>query len=195
MKKVIKKYWGIGLIIVLVSSLFISAAPVSAADPLNWEFKVDSPSGAVWGLAPGTNILDYDVNGGTMYAALGTYLVQTTGFGVWTNITSRLPAAGVGDVVELNDIDTVDFVAMAPDDANVVVAVDATANGTSNAAVAISINGGASFTTMNFVGTATTTLYGVEVSPVVTGGIRYIAVFGSDTATNDPVLYYYNYGS
>ncbi len=189
MKKVIKKYWGIGLIIVLISSLFIAAAPVSAADPLNWEPKTDSPSGAVWGLAPGTDILDFDVNGATMYAALGTYLVQTTG-GPWANITSRLPVAGVGGVTEANDIDDIDFVAIAPDDPNVVVVVDSTANGT----VAISTNGGASFSPMNLPNSATTVLSGVEISPMVTGGVRYIAVFGRSDTSNDPILYYYNYG-
>jgi len=182
---------------VLLTSLFIAAAPASGADPLNWEFKTDSPSGAVWGLAPDTDVTDYDVNGATMYAALRSatnsadYLVQTTGFGVWTNITTRLPTAGVLGITEANDIDDIDFVAMAPDDPSVVVVADSTGNGT----VAISVNAGASFSTMNFPGTSTTTILGIAVSPMVTGGIRYIAAYGRSGTSNDPALFYYNYGA
>jgi hypothetical protein len=202
MKKIIRKFWGVGLILMLLSTLFMAAAPVSAADPLMWNYKFDTPGGAAWGLAPGTDITDFAVSadGMVIYAAVKsattTYLLQTTAGAAmgWSNISSRLPVFGVTPgVTELNDIDTVDYVALAPDDPNIVVVVDSTANATSNAGVAISANGGASFSTMGFVGTTTTVLSGVSISPLVTGGFRYIAVFGTDGTV--PVVYYYNYGA
>ena len=75
MKKFITKFWGLGLIIVLLSSLFIAAAPTSAADPLNWEVKTDAPSPLFGVLAPGTDVVDYDVapDGMTMYAITRSY--------------------------------------------------------------------------------------------------------------------------
>jgi len=73
MKKFITKFWGVGLIIVLLSSLFVAGAPVSAADPLNWESKSDAPSSMFGVLAPGTDVVDYDVNGFTMYAITRAY--------------------------------------------------------------------------------------------------------------------------
>ncbi len=201
MKRIIKKFWGVGLILMLLSTLFIAATPVSAADPLMWNYKFDTPGGATWGLAPGSDIKDFAVSadGTVMYAAVSTatasYLLQTTSGAAmgWSDISARLPTAGVAGVTEVYDIDTVDYVAIAPDDPNIVVVVDATANATSNAAVAISSNGGSTFSTMGFVGTAATVLSGVAVSPVVTGGFRYIAVFGTDGAS--PILWYYNYGA
>jgi len=203
MKRIITKFWGVGLILMLLSTLFIAATPVSAADPLTWNFKVDAPSGAVWNMAPGTDITDFDVNGMTMYAAVlqnassATYLLQSTfGGGMWSDITARLPGKAAGSVTnELYDIDTVDMVAMAPDDPNVVVVVDSSSNATDQVGVAISANGGATWSSMGSIGALTTTqLKGVSISPVVTGGIRYVSVYGTN-GTDTPVLYYYNYGA
>jgi hypothetical protein len=201
MKKIIRKFWGVGLILVLLSTLFIAAAPVSSGlfDPLTWEPHIDAPSAATWGLAPGTDILDFaaSADGMVIYAlaktATTTYLLQTTsgaGGPGWTNISSRLPAV----VTNYN----LNYVALAPDDPNTIV-VGASANGTATAGLAISVNGGATFTSMNFesvVTSAVATLQGVSVSPMVTGGFRYIAAFGAITGTNDSsFLYYYNYGA
>lgn len=188
MKKIIKKFWGVGLIVVLLSSLFVVAAPVSAADPLNWEMKIDAPSAIFYGLASGTDVLDYAFSGTTGYAAIGTKLLQTSnGGGMWADITSRLPA---GVLV------TVDYVTLAPDDANVVLVADATP--AAGVAVAISVNGGATFTSMGTIsGPATgvvTAINGIAVSPVVTGGVRYIVVNGIDAGGNAGV-FYYNYGA
>jgi hypothetical protein len=204
MKRIITKFWGVGLILMLLSTLFMAATPVSAADALMWNYKFDTPGGGSWGLAPGTDIRDFAVSadGMTIYASANTtsanYLLQTTSGAAagWSDITSRLPTAGVTPgVTEFFDIDSVDYVALAPDDPNVVVVVDSTANATDHAAVAVSTNGGSTFSTMGFVGTDYTVFSGVSVSPIVTGGYRYIAVFGRDTNTKLPVLWYYNYGA
>jgi photosystem II stability/assembly factor-like uncharacterized protein len=187
MKKIIKKFWGVGLIVVLLSSLFIAAAPVSAADPLNWEAKLDAPSSLFSVLSPGSDVLDYAFSGTTGYAVTGTKLLQTsTGGGMWADISARLPALA-----------SIDYVALAPDDPNVViVATSAPAGGV---AVAISVNGGATFTSMgvllsqSLAATVVATVNGISVSPTVTGGIRYIVVYGIDSAGNAAV-FYYNYG-
>jgi hypothetical protein len=42
---------------------------------------------------------------------------------------------------------------------------------------------------------ATQAIKGVDISALVTGGFRYVSVFGSTTGTNDAVLYYFNYGA
>jgi hypothetical protein len=145
MKKMIKKFWGVGLIVVLLSSLFVVAAPVSAADPLNWEAKLGAPSTLFYGLYPDSDVNDFAVSGPTMYAATNVaatwkLLQSTTGGAMWADITTRLPA-GV--------MDQVNFVTMAPDDPNVVVVADATP--TAGVGVAISVNGGASFTSMGVI--------------------------------------------
>ncbi len=44
MKKIIKKFWGVGLVLMLLSTLFIMAAPVSAADPLMWNYNLIPPA-------------------------------------------------------------------------------------------------------------------------------------------------------
>jgi hypothetical protein len=189
MKKIIKKFWGVGLIVVLLSSLFVAAAPVSAADPLNWEYKTDAPTWLFYGLDAGSDVLDYAFSGMTGYAATGAMLLQSgTGGGIWADITSRLPA----------DISTVNYVTMAPDDPNVVLVGDAIPS--SGLCLAISVNGGATFTSMGIVSSSNTTgahtataINGITVSPVVTGGIRYIVAYGNDGTHAG--LYFYNYGA
>jgi hypothetical protein len=201
MKKLIKKFWGVGLIIILLSSMLVIATPAAAADPLQWNLKVDEPSAAAWGLAPGTNIVSYDVDstGMTMYAAVtygtGGFLLQSlTGGASWNNLSARLPVGGVGGVLEANDIDAIDLVAIAPDDPNTVVVVDTSSNTTDYVGAAISTNGGASFSSMGTIGAINSTaISGVAISPLVTGNIRYIALYGNDSGT--PVIYYYNYGA
>ncbi len=71
MKKSIKKFWGVVLVVVMLSTLLVMTTPAAAADPLAWQYKVDQPSGLFFGLAPGTNVIDYAVSGMTMYAVTG----------------------------------------------------------------------------------------------------------------------------
>jgi len=101
--KILKKVWGIGLVLILAASLLLAAAPAQAADPLNWENKTDAPSAIPFNtLAPGTDIVDYDINGSTMYAITRSYLgvnaLVTTAFdGTVTytfNYTNQFGTAG-----------------------------------------------------------------------------------------------------
>ena len=196
MKKIIRKFWGIGIIVVLLSSLLVAAVPVSAADPLNWEAKTDAPAAIPFAvLAPGTDVVDFAVNGMTMYAVTGVapgagtkaVMQSTSGGAMWTDVSTRMPASG--------DIGTADFVTMAPDDPTFIVVADATP--AAGLCAAISTNGGATWSSMGAVRSSTnvnvTGVKGVTISPIVTGGFRYIAIYG--TAGADlPGLYYYNYG-
>jgi hypothetical protein len=194
MKKAIIKLWGIGLVVVLLSSLFIAAAPVSAADPLNWEMKIDAPSSKAgnYTLAPGTTIYDYDFDSSamTMYAVTGTGVYQSNAGGSKSSqISSRLPA-GL--------ITSIQHVAMAPDDPNVVVVAG-------NTKAAISTDGGATWASMgtiqNSSGNETiNTILGLEISPLVTGNYRYVAVYGYDAAGANAsdagaAIFYYNFGA
>jgi hypothetical protein len=194
MKKFIKRFWGVGLVVIILSSLFVSAAPVFAADPLRWESKSGGPSPAFNAISNGNTVLSFAVasNAATMYAATvnasgtgGKLWQSVNGGSVWTEITSRLP--------NYMSFGSVRFVALAPDDANILVVV--TNNATTGNNVIISTNGGTTFTDMVLTTVATQSVKGLNVSALVTGGFRYIAVYGSTTGTNDAELYYYNYGS
>jgi hypothetical protein len=87
MKKAIKKFWGVGLIVIILSTLFIAAAPaspVAAANPLTWNTE------AIPGL-PGYVLLESDgihdmavaPDGTTIYATLADeYVYKSTNAGV-----------------------------------------------------------------------------------------------------------------
>ncbi len=189
MKK-IKKFWGIGLILVLLATMVFSTAPVQAANPLNWEPILSAPASIPFNvLAPGIDIVDFDMNGSVAYAVTGAALYQSTSGGaMWSNITPRLALAGA------------DYVAIAPDDTDVIVVADATP--AAGVGVQISINGGVSFTSMGtiegLVGDPVTAINGIAISPTIAGGVRYIAVYGAHGAgasTELGAIYYYNYGA
>jgi hypothetical protein len=200
MKRIIRKFWGIALVVVMISTLLITVTPAAAADPLNWEYKIDQPSGLFAGLNPGSDVVDYAVSGPTMYAVTGRVplavpvpgtpgaLYQSaSGGAMWTDISVRISA--------LADIGTTDFVAMAPDDPNFVIVADATP--AAGLCAAISTNGGATWSSMGIVQSSTavavTGVKGIAISPLVTGGFRYIAIYGTAGA-GAPGLYYYSYG-
>ncbi len=186
MKKFIKRFWGVGLIVIILSSLFVSAAPVSAAEALRWEGKVGGPS-TLFGVVGTAVVYDFAMSADTktVYAACGTKLMQSTNGGAssWTDIASRLPAGH----------DSIRFVAMAPDDVNTVVVMST--NASVGYYTAISVNGGVTFTDTVMTSNTTTVLYGLEVSPLVTGGFRYITAYGQSNTADEAVIYYFNYGS
>jgi len=69
MKRKITKIWGVGLVTVLIASLLLAAAPVSA-DTLSWSTEtIPSDTGKV--IQPGTDVFDLAVagDGTTIYAA------------------------------------------------------------------------------------------------------------------------------
>jgi len=78
--KIIKKFWGIGLIVMLLASLFVVAAPASAGDPLTWNMEI--PPGATNNiLVADLDIRDMAVagDGSTVYAVGATnFAMQET---------------------------------------------------------------------------------------------------------------------
>ena len=114
MKKKITKIWGVGLVVVLVASLLLSAAPVSAGT-ISWGAEtIPTTSGKVLGPA-NVDIRDMAVaaDGTTIYAVPGSSITDnvtyksTNGGETWTSITSH---SGI----------RADLVAVAPDDADIV---------------------------------------------------------------------------
>jgi len=184
--KTIKKFWGVALVVVLLSSLFVAATPVSAAEALRWEVKLDAPSPMTLTIAAGTDPVDYDFNGSVAFACTGAALLQSANGGAtWSPATAKAQAALPGM--------TFHHVAIAPDDANIIVAANNTAF------IVISENGGATWTNMgipNNVGANATlaVLNDVKISPTVSGGIRYVVAYGV-TNTGTAGIYYYNYGA
>jgi photosystem II stability/assembly factor-like uncharacterized protein len=125
---------------------------------------------------------------GAINATVDTLYQSTMGGGMWTDITARLPVADFAGGL--------DYVAIAPDDPNTVVV--ATANPAAGLGSAITINGGASWSSMGVIqdgagANACNNVNDLDISRLVTGNFRYIALSGSDAA--GPGLYYYNYGS
>jgi hypothetical protein len=205
MKKIISKFWGIAVIVVMLSSLFIAAAPVSAATPLTWNYDPSVPhytAGSSWGLYPGTDIVDFAVSpdGMTVYAALkmtdgsdnAILLKSTNGGAGWTDLTSTTN----NRVTENAAIDSIDFVALSPDDPDVVVVLDAGGFDT-NIVAAASTDGGNNFYDMGTIqgyGTnAIDNAYDLDVSPVSSNNIYEVAIAGD--SGGEGVVYYYNLGA
>src|SRR3989304_2071886 len=117
MKKAITKYWGVALIVVLLSTLFVAAAPASAADPLTWNREFP-PSATNNILTKAESIKDVASNGDTFFAVSNNstdnaiVYKSTNGGATWTlnNDTTTLMSAN-----------STDLVALAPDDPNIVV--------------------------------------------------------------------------
>jgi|GEM_PF-3563633 len=206
MKKIIRKYWGIVLVVVLLSTLFIAAAPTSAADPLQWNMEVFAPMflpPITYLQYPGTDIHDFAVSadGMTFYVALqmtntsdNTILFKgTMGGMVWTELTSatnnRVPTT----------LDSIDFVSISPDNPDIVVVVDAGGNDGLIKAAA-SQDGGLNFYDMGTIqgagANAIAAVNDLAVSPVSANNIYYVAVAGTDAAgPGTAAIYYYNFGA
>jgi hypothetical protein len=204
MKKIITRFWGVALIVMMISSLFIAAAPVSADATLQWDLDVTMPTyvpATVWTQYPGTDIWDFasSADGMTIYAALhmadgsdNTILLKSPAGGAfWMDLTAaannRVPTA----------LDSIDYVAVSVDNPDVVVVLDAGgSNGTIKAAA--STDGGNNFYDMGTIqdssSVAATAVYDLDVSPVTSNNIYYVAIAGTSGA-NKPTLYYYNFGA
>jgi hypothetical protein len=99
MKKVIKKSWGVGLIVIILFTLLVAfapASPVSAANPLQWNTEaIPGTAGKV--LLPDSDIsgLAIGPDGTTIYAATGNttgspVAFKSTNAGVsWTAIANN----------------------------------------------------------------------------------------------------------
>ena len=185
MKKSFSRIWGVGLVLVILASLLLSAVPVSAGE-LAWG-RYDDPTNTTNQLTTvaGLDIVDIAVasDGQTVYvatAALGSKIYKSINGGkTFSGVTTTLG--------------TVNMIAVAPDNKDLIVAVDATAG----ALVAhVSTNAGSSFT--NIAAPAGGVATDVAIS-ALDGSKRYIALSGAATtpiADNDDArLLYFDLGS
>jgi hypothetical protein len=180
MKKAIKRFWGVGLIIIILSSLFVMPASVSADD--NEWMSYSGPSGATYTYKSGAQMFGYAVqgNGAVTYAVIGdnqTY--KSTNGGVsWAQTNNSTPIAM-----------TPTMIAVAPDNADRIAISDGTN-------VFASVNGGISFSNLGSVAVTGYTLSTIEcltISPTRLGA-SYVTVSGSDNSSNG-VVFYYNLGA
>ncbi|MFH1169396.1 MAG: hypothetical protein V1691_01750 [Chloroflexota bacterium] len=181
MKSKIAKIWSVGLVAVMLVSLFGFAIPASAGT-LSFSAYTSVPS-ATGNMLKAGDITSIAVagDGSTIYAVTGnsdnlSYKSQDAGK-TWTamsDLTARLTAK---------------LIAVAPDDPTVLVAV----GGTNNLTAYVSINGGSNWSTMNVSTTSLTAVYGLDIS-ALSAGTRYAALAGTGGA-DTPMLYYFNLGS
>jgi len=183
MRKKITKLWCVGLVVAVLASLLVAAAPVSAK-PLAFTNET-LPSGTNEVLEA-CDILDIAVagDGETIYAVGGGLIVyKSTNSGIgWTTIST-----GAGGEVDYG-IDA-DLVAVAPDDADYVV-IAATDN-----TVYVTSNGGVSWGELGMpedtgaTGAACTTIYDIDISAGYAGN-HYVAVAGQEAGDAGNIWYY-----
>jgi len=177
----ISKILGVGLSLVLLLSLTLMTAPVSAKTLAYGTETI--PSGTGNAIAGGVTILDLAVapNGTTMYAATGPsgarLYKSTNGGETWSAVTAAAAMA-------------INKVAIAPDsaDGSVFAMIDGAKT------VRVSTNGGSTIPhDLAYVGVAASVLNALAISPTISGA-RMVAVGGNDGA-GAAELAYFNLGS
>jgi hypothetical protein len=191
MKKIFKKFWGVAIVAILLSTLFISA-PASAACPPYITLPTATAGSPIGITAIGTTVYDYAVapsNQNIIWAATSDNALMSTDQGrTWKHIYT---GNSTGD-------DLTALVCIAPDDANVIVYVsDTTPAPAAPRTVKITVNNGLSWfdlgTPANIAGSPVTTIYDIDISEQFTDlngfTYRYIGVGG--TATGGAAAFYY----
>ncbi len=175
MKKIIKKFWGVAFIVVLLSTLFVGSLPQAAAGTQSFTVAAGPNILTVGGAV----VTDYAVaSDGTVYAVTtGGAARSTTGGRSWVPL-----APGLGAGLKL--------VAVAPDKPGMVTYIDITGN------VSVSTDAGVTWVGLgqarDFTGGAIAdNVTSVDIS-ITTGGVNYIGVVGQDAGV--PTFYYYAYG-
>lgn len=186
MKK-INRIWSLGLIVVVLASLLMFAAPAkpaAAGNPLQFNLEVVPSASNYQIFAAGSteNVTDIAVGGDgqTIYAATGATSIykSTNGGNSWVAIPSTN-----GNQAAIHPT----LVAVAPDNNNLVAI--ATQNVTTDAlTVYISTNGGASWGTLG-TPTAATAITKIDVSALAQGN-NYLAVAGQTAAAVGEAWYY-----
>jgi hypothetical protein len=187
MKKIIKRFWGVAIIVVLLSSLFVAAPASAGAQAFSFAAEPNWTSGIT---AVGTQILDFAVattNQNTIYAATTDNALKSVDQGrTWTKINNGPAGTSL----------TTTLVAIAPDDANVVVYAGADLH------IRLSLNGGTSFFDLgvpsdNGTHTPVGTILDIDISTQFTDlygfTYRYIGVAGA--AGGAARLYYVAFGA
>ena len=164
MKSKFSRILGVGLSIMLIASLMVFAAPVSAA-ALAWGDEDDVPRESNMMIVPDSDITSVAASGDTIYAATdeshGGLYRTTDGGATWTSAnTSKFYPAGV-DIM---------LVAVAPDDPDVVIIA------TSDNKVVYSRKGGSKWVDLGTPSTGAT----ISAIDVSAGPTYYVAVGGTD---------------
>ncbi|HTY82390.1 MAG TPA: hypothetical protein VMB24_06370, partial [Dehalococcoidales bacterium] len=195
MKKAIKRFWGIGLIVIILSSFFMAvpAAPASGGI-YAWAADTTQPSVANGLLSPikantfGYTDITSTADGANIYmtacdTASTNYLYKSTNGGVsWTKPAGGTAASPfTAALPNTSGLNQWTYVAVAPDDPNTIAVVSyAVTTGVGNT-IYLSTNGGATFSSLGTPG-ATLTVNDLAVSSI-SGPYRYIAVAATDNST------------
>jgi len=196
MKKRLIKIWGIGLTVILLVTMLLAAAPVSAGT-LSFSEKTsgDVPSTTNEFLADGSSLIDMAVStdGQVIYVladiTAGDKIFKSVDGGVaWTEVALPTTLANV------------QLIAMAPDDSDIVVVAGDTLE------AYVSTDAGSSFATLNDSSGNITdgtdklyAMYDLAISPL-SGSERYIAIAGVDTTAvaagaDNGCVFYFNLGA
>jgi hypothetical protein len=173
--KTLKKFWGVALIVILLSSMLLSSVPASAANyALSNTLQTPGSAGDLSNtiVAAAQGLLDAAQSGSTIYATtdVDTIKKSVDDGATWTTCAGTgLPAVGA---------QVYSLVAVAPDDPNCVFVVNT--QPALGDVVYYSANGGASFVilTQNL---AAMDIRSIAVSPMVTE--RYVVIAGHDTVS------------
>jgi hypothetical protein len=171
MKKIIKKFWGVALVVMMLSTLLVIPATPAAAAAYAFSNAGIVPSALTGVLAPtvGFGFVAVaqagDVIYGTATDGAVNYLYKSVdGGATWAPcLAVGLPAFPA----------TLNLIAVAPDDANYVVVVN-----TAGPAVYLSTNGGATFSNISDTVGAPAAINSIDISSLY-GGFHYVLAGGN----------------
>jgi hypothetical protein len=202
MKNIIKKFWGVAIVVVLLSSLFVVAPQASAVavPPFAYDFLPSATAGSPMGItAQGTFVYDFAVapsSQNVIWAATSDNALKSTDQGrTWQHVYTGNTTTD----------DPTDLVVVAPDDANVVVYVSPVGTGPlGERTVKITLNSGISWFPLglpkSLAGVPVTKIWDVDVSEQFTDlygyTYRYVAVVGQNgTVGGSSAFYYCKFGT
>jgi hypothetical protein len=169
--KIVRNFWVLVIIVIMLSSMFISAVPVTAADyDFSVDFSVPTSFNGLLAPKPGFGVNDITQSGSTIYAACSGFVMNwlytsPDGGGIW------YPVVGAGLPVVAPTV-MFGLVAVAPDNPNIVAVVDTAAVPND---VYISNNGGNTFKMLPVL-SADAVINAIDISSLA--GSRYLAIGG-----------------
>ena len=169
MKKIIRKFWGVGLVVILLSTLFAGAAPVANAATLAWSVA-GTPLGVgfTWQLNPGTDVANVTVAPNGDLFAVDTAALNR----VYKSVNGGISWAPCAPVLDagLLPAEIVDLKVSPSYATDNTVFVLANANAGATPQVYISTNGGLSFSVLGGTLTAAETGTSLAIAPNYSGG-------------------------
>ncbi|OGO19910.1 MAG: hypothetical protein A2144_12730 [Chloroflexi bacterium RBG_16_50_9] len=193
MKK-ITKIWRVGLVVMVLAGLLAIAAPVSAADPLQFNTEV-LPGVPNATLVAGSDVYDFAVSSdGKTVLAVG--MTATNNSTLWKSLDAGRTWVDISANQGYPATQGIQYIAIAPDSASIVV-VAGTNNVTGLPICYASTNGGSNWTqlgtTVTGGGGASVAINGLAISSSVPPGVRYVALPGKTAAYG--AVFYFNLGA